>query len=65
MSPTTVYKSAASIIFLAILAAIVSACLSACSSFEARATVNPLTGAAQRIKLRDGATERRPSSPET
>ena len=47
MSPTTVYKSAASIIFLAILAAIVSAYLSACSSFEARATVNPLTGAAQ------------------
>lgn len=47
MSPTAVYKSAAGIIFLAIVAAIVSAYLSGCSSFNAEATVNPITGSAR------------------
>ena len=47
MNPTTVYKSAAGIILLAIVTALIACYLSSCSSFDAEAVVNPLTGAAK------------------
>ncbi len=47
MKTDSIYKTSASVVVLIIFAAIVACYLSACSSFDAEATVNPLTGAAR------------------
>ena len=47
MNAETIAKTSATVILLTIVAALIVCYLTACSSFNAEATLNPLTGAAK------------------